>query len=247
VRPARVQRAALGGAAAIALAAGVTVTWASSGVPRRLTPGRSVEKRAIRAVRIGDPDAERVGLVVGSIHGDERAGLRITRQLRRRHRHDGGMQLWVVDTVNPDGLRAGTRGNARGVDLNRNFGFHWSGSEPRSSGYYAGPRPFSEPESRAVRRLVERIRPQVSIWYHQPWGAVLACHGRPRIASRYAKLSGMRTSCRGRGLTGTAISWERHRLRRPAFVIELGPGKLSARAARLHAWAAVQAVRAARP
>ena len=38
-----------------------------------------------------------------------------SRRLRRRR------TLWTIETVNPDGVAAGTRGNAHGVDLNRNF------------------------------------------------------------------------------------------------------------------------------
>ena len=41
--------------------------------------GHSVQGREIRALRVGDPAAERVALVVGVIHGDERAGLGVTR------------------------------------------------------------------------------------------------------------------------------------------------------------------------
>jgi murein tripeptide amidase MpaA len=35
------------------------------------------------------------------------------------------IDLWTIRTVNPDGIRAGTRKNARGVDLNRNFRFRF--------------------------------------------------------------------------------------------------------------------------
>ena len=213
-------------------------------LPPRLLPGKSVKKRQIRAVRIGDPEAQRVGLVVGVIHGDEREGLRVTRVLRRQWRGLRGAQIWVVHTVNPDGLKAHTRTNARGVDLNRNFSHRWSGAEPRGSGYYGGPRPFSEPETRAVRRLIERIRPDVSIWYHQPWGAVLACRGKPRIAKRYARLAGMRTSCLGRGLPGTAVGWQKSRFPGTnAFVVEFGAGRISGRTAGRNARAAVKVIR----
>ena len=44
----------------------------------------------------------------------------------------------------------------------------------------------------------------------------------------YAKLVGMRTTCRGKGLRGTAISWETHAFpRSSAFVVELPPGRVS--------------------
>ena len=196
--------------------------------------GRSVEGREIVATRIGDPAAERVVLAVGVIHGDERGGLEVIDELRRDGAPDG-VQLWLVTSLNPDGQAAGTRGNANGVDLNRNFPYRWKGGEPPSSGYYPGPGPVSEPETRAAIDLIERIRPDVSVWYHQPWGAVLACKGKPKLAARYAKLVKMRGSCRGKGLRGTAISWENAEVGGTAFVVEFPKGSVSQRTAQRHA------------
>jgi protein MpaA len=206
--------------------------------------GHSVRGRAITAVQVGDPLGARVALVVGVIHGDERAGLRIVDALKRDAAAETaalqGTQLWVIASANPDGLRAHTRMNAHGVDLNRNFPFRWQGGVPPSSGYYPGPRPASEPETKAVMGFAGQIRPQVSIWYHQPWNAVLACQGSPQIAAEYAKLVGMQTSCRGKGLRGTVISWERHVFPgSAAFVVELRGGGISGATADRHARAAV--------
>lgn len=206
--------------------------------------GRSVQKRAITAVQVGDPAGSRVALVVGVIHGDERAGLRIVREIKREASRQAneltGTQLWAIATVNPDGLSSHTRKNAHGVDLNRNFPYRWRGDVPHSSGYYPGPRPASEPETRAVMGFIRRLRPDLSIWYHQPWGAVLACHGSPQVAVEYARLVRMRTSCRGKGLRGTAITWETHTfLGSSAFVVEMPPGGISGSTASRQAKAAV--------
>src|SRR5947207_15246422 len=99
-------------------------TGARRGDPGRITFGHSVKGTALRAVRLGDPNAKRKVLVVGVIHGDEPAGLKVIRALRRSHSDIKGVQLWVVKAVNPDGLAANMRKNAHGVDLNRNFSFH---------------------------------------------------------------------------------------------------------------------------
>jgi hypothetical protein len=211
------------------------------GVSRhRVTFGRSVRGNALRAVRLGDPNAPRRALVVGSIHGNETEGHEIVRVLRRSYRNIRGVDLWVVNTVNPDGVRAGTRKNARGVDLNRNFSYRWRGGAPRSSGYYPGPHPFSEPETRAVRRLVRRVEPSVTIWYHQPWGQVLLpCHGPAPVQKRYARIARFPVKrCRGQRLRGTATSWQNHHLPGIAFVVELRGGELPNRQARQHARAA---------
>lgn len=236
-------------AALIALAAGVAGGGASAALDatpaaQREPLGRSVQKRAITAVQVGDPAGDRVALVVGVIHGDERAGLTVVRAIKREASEHAtqlaGTQLWAIATVNPDGLSAHRRKNAHGVDLNRNFPYRWRGNIPHSSGYYPGARPASEPETRAVMAFVRRIRPVLSIWYHQPWGAVLSCDGSPRVAVEYAKLVGMRTSCRGAGLRGTAISWETHEIAGSgAFVVEMPAGEISGREATRQARAAL--------
>jgi murein peptide amidase A len=230
------------------LAAGVlviaVVAGATAEASQRVVVGRSVQKRPINAVQVGDPAGARVAMVVGLIHGDEHAGLRIVRAIKRAAAQDSaalqGTQLWVIDSVNPDGQLAQTRKNAHGVDLNRNFPYRWRDHIPHSNGYYPGPRPASEPETRAVMAFVRRIQPDLSIWYHQPWGAVLACRGRPPIAAEYAKLVGMRTSCRGKGLHGTAITWEMHAFPgSSAFVVEMPPGGISSATAERQARAAL--------
>ena len=229
---------------ALALLAG-SLAPAAGAAERHVKFGHSVDGRRLVAIQVGDPKAKRTGLVVGSIHGNETAGHEIVHILRHRYRHAHGVNLWVVKTVNPDGVAADTRKNAHGVDLNRNFSYRWQGGVPRSSGYYPGPHPFSEPESRAVRRLVERVRPNVTIWYHQPWGGVLLpCHGSARVQRRYAQIAhfpGIR--CRGAHLHGTAMIWQNHRFRGHAFVVELRGGELPEAQARHHARAAVKVAR----
>lgn len=232
--------------------------------------GHSVDGRRLIAVRLGNPDAKRTALVVGQIHGDEPAGQKVIQALRLLERPFRDVAIWTVLSVNPDGNRLNTRKNARGVDLNRNFSYRWSGAEPPSSGYYGGPHPFSEPESRAVRRLVRRIDPNVSIWFHQPWDAVLACGRNHALESTFARIAHIRTECRGGHLPGTAIEWENHRCsvrgsapkaagkgaegarksRRPcghAFVVEFHGGSPSAgevrRAARATAHVAAKGAR----
>ncbi len=239
VRVKKKKKCKKGGATGGSKCKGKKLRAASLAGGKRLVIGRSARGLPIVATRLGDPDAQRVALVVGVIHGDERAGLGVTRLLRRRGPVEG-LGLWVIDNLNPDGSRRRSRRNARGVDLNRNFPHRWRGRVPPSSGYYPGRSPASEPETRAAIKLIERIEPDLSIWYHQPWGAVLACRGRPAAAARYARLAGTGTSCRGRGLPGTAINWERATIPgATAFVVELAAGRLSGRAARRHARAAI--------
>jgi murein peptide amidase A len=180
--------------------------------------GHSVRGRPIVLFRSGPPSADLKLLVVGDVHGDERAGMRIARRLIAAD-PVGGAEIMVVPTVNPDGVAAGTRGNARGVDLNRNFPYRW---RPLGGGEYSGPGPLSEPESRAVHRLVLREEPEVTIWFHQPFGLVDRPDGDPFAARRFSRLVGL-PLVRLRGpYPGSASRWQNHRFpRSSAFVVEL--------------------------
>src|SRR5687768_4444249 len=89
----------------------VTDAAAAPRVDERELLGESFEGRPIRVFHRGDPEEIRV-LVVGCIHGDECAGIRIARRLRTgepRHFVD----LWILPNLNPDGRAAHTRQNAR--------------------------------------------------------------------------------------------------------------------------------------
>lgn len=203
--------------------------------------GETVGGRKIEAVRLGDPNSPNKAVVVGVIHGDEPAGLQVTAALRRSFADIGGVDLWVIDAVNLDGLARGTRGNAHGVDLNRNFPWRWR-RIPKKSGYYSGPGPLSEPEAKIVADLIESLRPRISIWYHQPWNAVLRPCGKPApVQRRYAALVHMKTSCRAAVLPGTAINWQNHEFPgTTGIVVELAHGKLSPAAAERHARAVAE-------
>jgi protein MpaA len=207
-------------------------------VEERELLGESIEGRPIRVFHRGDPEEIRV-LVVGCIHGNECAGIQIARRLgagEPRHFVD----LWILPNLNPDGRAAHTRQNARGVDLNRNFPYRW---EPGPRGrYYPGARPASEVETRIAMRLIRRIEPDITIWFHQPLALVDASGRDNRIERRYARLVGLRLVRLAR-LHGTATSWQRHTIRgSEAFVVELDGGALSPREVQRYARAVYRLV-----
>jgi hypothetical protein len=124
--------------------------------------------------------------------------------------------------VNPDGYARDTRTNAHGVDLNRNFPWGWTAlNGPVES----GPRPASEPETRALMRFVGQIDPQLVVSFHQPLYAVDAGGDkRPRFARRLAAAFGLplRPLNCGGACHGTFTEWFDHRFRGDAVTIELG-------------------------
>lgn len=202
---------------------------AAAAAARRRTRllGRSIRHRPITLVTAGDPRARWRVLVVGCIHGDEPAGRAVVASLERG-RPPAGTQLLLVRDLNPDGVAAGTRQNARGVDLNRNGSVGWRSLGPPGSRYYSGPRPFSEPESRAIARLIARERPNVTIWYHQPWHEVdVPERGSSALARRYARAARLPLVHLG-ARPGSLSLWTNARMRAgSSFVVELPGGRLS--------------------
>lgn len=204
---------------------------------RRLVIGRSVQGRPIVAWSFGPDSARRKILVVGCIHGNECAGLTITSALRTAPRARA-VQLWLIPEMNPDGTAAGTRQNAHGVDLNRNFPFQWRPvADPT---YYSGPYRSSEPETRAAMRFIRRTRPAVTIWYHQHMDLVDMSGGDRGLARRYSQLAGLTATCLS-FLPGTATLWSNHTFpRTTSFVVELPAGSVDDSALSRH----LRAVRA---
>ncbi len=182
--------------------------------------------------------------MVGCIHGTERAGVAVTRRLRAAACR-AGVALWLVDEANPDGCRAGTRQNAHGVDLNRNAPWHWRPTGPPGSTYYAGPRPRSEPETRALLAFIGRVRPDVTIWYHQH-AALVDDPGRHRaIPRRYARTVGLPFRPYPQRLPGIFTGWQNATLPGAvAFVVELPAGPLKAEPLRRHVRAVLEAASA---
>ena len=207
------------------IVAALAAAGLASAAPQAMVIGHSVQGRPIVAYERGDRSAPAT-LVVGVIHGSEPAGLGVIAQLRRlplpRHVH-----LWLVPTANPDGLAAGRRQNAHGVDLNRNWPAAWVRNGMPWDGYYSGPRPMSEPENRAMRAFILRVKPKLTIWYHQPLAEVYGSDPHVAVLKRYARLSGLPY----RKLTaprGAVTRWQRQQFpSSPAFVVEFPAGPIS--------------------
>ena len=228
--------------AVASFAASATGSPASTApIPEWKTWGHSVEDRPITVRRSGDTSSPFKVLVVGSIHGDEPEGMKVVDRLNRQfHKGLKGVDLWTVRSVNLDGIKRGTRKNAHGVDLNRNFPFHFDPG--LTNGYESGPGPSSEPETRTVERIARRGDFDLAIWYHQPWGETLVpCNSAVPAAQRYSQLSGLARDheCDGY-VPGSAIGWRHHRFGTAAFVVELdGYGKVGHTQIKRHARAVV--------
>jgi protein MpaA len=203
--------------------------------------GRSTDGRPIRAIRVGPANATVRIVVVGCIHGNETAGMAVTRALRGM-RPPAGTALYLVDTLNPDGVARGTRQDANGVDLNRNFPGTWKPLGAPGSVHYGGPRAASERETRIAVHLIERIRPQITIWYHQAQAVVDRSGGTVALERAYAQRVGLPLQTIP-PQPGEATRWQNATFRgTTAFVVELPGGPLPVASVTRHARAVLSLV-----
>lgn len=155
--------------------------------------GQSVQGRPLVYAEFGDPKSLNTTLIFSMVHGDEVTPLYIGFQLAlwlkqwaagvqervKKGENVEPIRVVIAPLVNPDSFFRSprTRTNARGVDVNRNFGTRdWSTkalatwkkrfrSDPRR---FPGPHADSEPETLFQRTMIEKIKPQKILSIHAP-------------------------------------------------------------------------------
>lgn len=171
---------------------------------RRVVIGTSAEGAPIEGIEIAagvgrTDDGRPVHLELGLTHGREWPSGEVVMEFARELATGDGPRLralrartrtFLVPVLNPDGFalsrtgEPGRRTNARGVDLNRNFGAFWGGpgaSDNPLSETFRGPAPFSEPEARALRAWSSRHQVTVVNSSHTYGAAVLHQPGFARV------------------------------------------------------------------
>lgn len=187
------------------------------------TIGYSSKGRPINAYFFGS--GPRVVMYTGAIHGNELGTKylmdRWIQELEANARSiPGDKTVVVVPQINPDGVASGSRVNGRNVDLNRNFATgDWQkditdvNNRPFPGG--GGQSPMSEPETRAIAALAQRLRPIMIASYHSIGGVVAGNQAGNSVgmASAYSQLSGYQNVTGNTGetfdysVTGTADDW----------------------------------------
>ena len=211
--------------------------------PRSIEIGRSVENRPIEMTVFG---CGRVALLIfACIHGDEIGAKAVAdgliNELRRRH-YELPVRILVIAESNPDGVARRSRRNARGVDLNRNFpASNWEPALHREH----GAAPASEPETRALVRLIERERPAAIVTIHSITGG-RECNNFDGPAEPLARLlarhNGYRvTGSIGYPTPGSFGTWAGHELGIPVVTLEL-PRGLTGQAAWIEQRGAIMAL-----
>lgn len=187
------------------------------------TIGYSSKGRPINAYFFGS--GARFVLFTGAIHGNEVGTKylmdRWIQELEANARSiPGDKTVVVIPQINPDGVASGTRVNARNVDLNRNFATSdWQkditdvNNKPFPGG--GGQSPMSEPETRAIAALAQRLQPIMIASYHSIGGVVAGNQAGNSVsmASIYSQMSGYQNVTGNTAdtfdysVTGTADDW----------------------------------------
>ncbi len=136
--------------------------------------GHSVQGRVLWGLKITDnpglEEDEPEVRICGCHHGNEYMGAEMPLMLAQYLTDNYGSipaitdlvdnrEIWIIPMVNPDGHEAGTRGNANGVDLNRDYGYMWETG-------WDSPAPFSQPETQAMRANALDHNYVLSLSYH---------------------------------------------------------------------------------
>jgi len=148
-------------------------------ITRLFSIGKSVQNRELWGIEITDNigvnEAEPQFKYIANMHGDEVVGREMTVYLIELLCTQYGINdritklvdetdIFIIPTMNPDGFERRTRGNANGIDLNRNFPDQFSSPPNTKNG--------RQPETVAVMNFVEQYNFVLSANYHG--GAVVA-------------------------------------------------------------------------
>jgi hypothetical protein len=136
------------------------------------TLGYSVQGRMILGAKIsGNPSQEENEpefRLIGNHHGNEYMSVEMPLNMLHYLTDNYGsipqithlvddLEIWIIPMMNPDGRTAGSRYNANGVDLNRDYGYMWDGYSPEI---------FSQPETRVIREHGMKNDFSISLSYH---------------------------------------------------------------------------------
>ena len=123
-------------------------------------------------------------LVLGCMHGDEPQGEYLINEYIKSNTDT---KLMFVPCVNPDGVKAKTRVNSNGVDINRNFPTkNWELTEKNE--FFGGNTPASEIETKFLVEIIEKYKPKFILTLHAPYKVVNYDSDALKIAEKISEI-----------------------------------------------------------
>ena len=203
--------------------------------------GKSINRQDIKGYSFGDENSFNKTLIVGCLHGIEPQSKEICdlyiNDIKNKAFPDD-CYLLLIPCLNPDGLKLKTRGNANGVDLNRNFPASTWKSVPVShnNSYHPGIKPASEPETQVIVNLLNKYNFKKIIAVHTnhtiqfPNPPMINYDGEQsrELAEKISHVTGLMTyGDIGYPTPGSMGVWIGHDLKKISVTVELDDNKSS--------------------
>lgn len=117
-------------------------------------------------------------LILGGVHGDEVEGVIAAQEILKHLANENSYKLNItlVPQFNLEGVIFKTRGNAQGIDLNRNLPTKDWSPEIKTPRYNPGPAAGSEPENKGLLSYIENKKPTFIYTLHS-WKPMLNVNG----------------------------------------------------------------------
>lgn len=131
----------------------------------------TVQNREIELLEMTSMSKGKTILIIGVFHGDEPQGEFLIRKFIETKKTPCKNRMLIIPCLNPDGKALGTRQNANGVDLNRNFPTK-NRKMLENKHYFCGISAASEVETRFMIDILERYKPDFILSLHAPYRVV---------------------------------------------------------------------------
>ena len=132
---------------------------------------KTVGNRDVELLKADSNSGDKTVLIIGVFHGDEPQGEYLIRKFMSQRKEPCKNQIYIIPCLNPDGKALGTRQNANGIDLNRNFPTK-NRKIIEDEHYFGGTEGGSEIETQFIIDVLKEHKPDFILTIHAPYRVV---------------------------------------------------------------------------
>ena len=132
---------------------------------------KTVGNRDVELLKADSNSGDKTVLIIGVFHGDEPQGEYLIRKFMSQRKEPCKNQIYIIPCLNPDGKALGTRQNANGIDLNRNFPTK-NRKIIEDEHYFGGTEGGSEIETQFIIDVLKEYKPDFILTIHAPYRVV---------------------------------------------------------------------------